>query len=109
MRGALEPEASMQGSKGDHIVLPASKVGGATREGEIIQVIESDLRISYRVQWSDGHESLISPGAGAAVVLAAGRPDASARSMKPTAKKPPAKKKSTAKTETRRKPTTKKR
>jgi uncharacterized protein DUF1918 len=97
----------MQGHKGDHIVLPASKVGGATREGEIIQVIQSDLRISYRVQWSDGHESLISPGAGAAVVLEAGRPDASARSAKQTVKKPT--RKQTAKKPTRRKPTPKKR
>jgi uncharacterized protein DUF1918 len=97
----------MQGHKGDHIVFPASKVGGATREGEILQVIQSDLRISYRVQWSDGHESLISPGAGAAMMLTAGGPATSARSAKATTKKPT--RKPAAKKPTRKKATPKKR
>jgi hypothetical protein len=92
----------MQGKKGDRIVLAAAKVGGATREGEIIQVVGNDLRISYRVQWADGHESLISPGAGAAVVVPAARSKASAAkgktgSKKPTASKPVAKKPSAKK------------
>jgi hypothetical protein len=38
---------------------------GGTR-GEIVEVIEEDLRVQYRVRWNDGHESLFAPGAGAA-------------------------------------------
>lgn len=52
--------------KGDLIVVNARRVGGPAREGEIIKVIEGDLRVQYRVRWNDGHESLFAPGAGAA-------------------------------------------
>jgi hypothetical protein len=52
--------------KGDLIVVNAQRVGGPAREGEIIEVIEGDLRVQYRVRWNDGHESLFAPGAGAA-------------------------------------------
>jgi hypothetical protein len=51
--------------KGDLIVVNARRVGGPPREGEIIEVIEAELRVQYRVRWSDGHESLFAPGAGA--------------------------------------------
>ncbi len=52
--------------KGDLIVVNPPRVGGPAREGEIIEVIEGDLRVQYRVRWNDGHESLFAPGAGAA-------------------------------------------
>jgi len=52
--------------KGDLIVVNPRRVGGPAREGEIIEVIEGDLRVQYRVRWNDGHESLFAPGAGAA-------------------------------------------
>lgn len=52
--------------KGDLIVVNPQRVGGPGREGEIIEVIEGDLRVQYRVRWNDGHESLFAPGAGAA-------------------------------------------
>ncbi len=51
--------------KGDLIVVNARRVGGPPREGEIIEVIEGERRVQYRVRWSDGHESLFAPGAGA--------------------------------------------
>ena len=51
--------------KGDVIVVNARRVGGPPREGEIIEVIEGELRVQYWVRWSDGHESLFAPGAGA--------------------------------------------
>jgi hypothetical protein len=51
--------------KGDLIVVNARRVGGPPREGEIIEVIEGELRVQYRVRWRDGHESLFAPGAGA--------------------------------------------
>jgi len=52
--------------KGDLIVVNPPRVGGPAREGEIIEVIEGDLRVQYRVRWNDGHESVFAPGAGAA-------------------------------------------
>ena len=52
--------------KGDLIVVTPRRVGGPAREGEIVEVIEGDVRVQYRVRWHDGHESLFAPGAGAA-------------------------------------------
>src|SRR5438045_1792135 len=40
--------------------------GGPPGEGEIIEVLEADLRVQYRVRWTDGHQSLVAPGPGAA-------------------------------------------
>jgi hypothetical protein len=54
--------------KGDLIVVTARRVGGPPREGEIIEVIERDLRVQYRVRWNDGHESLFAPGTGTATI-----------------------------------------
>jgi hypothetical protein len=50
--------------KGDLITVHPVKVGQLPRQGEIIEVIEGDLRARYRVRWNDGHESLFAPGAG---------------------------------------------
>ena len=52
--------------KGDLIVVNAQRVGGPPREGEILEVIQRDLRVQYRVRWSDGHESVFAPAAGTA-------------------------------------------
>jgi Domain of unknown function (DUF1918) len=87
--------------KGDLIVVNARRVGGPPREGEIIEVIEGELRVQYRVRWSDGHESLFAPGAGASRIEPArdGEKTASVGTEpnKLPATAPPAKK-STAKT-----------
>lgn len=48
---------------GDVIVIDSAQVGSPAREGEIVQVIEGDVSVSYRVKWADGHETLITPGA----------------------------------------------
>ena len=58
--------------KGDLIVVNAQRVGGPPREGEILEVIARDLRVQYRVRWSDGHESVFAPGAGTARIEPAG-------------------------------------
>jgi hypothetical protein len=55
-------------SKGDRIVVKAQRVGGPLREGKIIEVVEGELRVQYRVQWSDGHESLFAPALGTATI-----------------------------------------
>jgi len=39
--------------KGDLIVVTPQRVGGSAREGEIVEVIEGDLRVQYRVRWND--------------------------------------------------------
>ncbi|MDP9344007.1 MAG: DUF1918 domain-containing protein [Actinomycetota bacterium] len=102
--------------KGDLIVVNPRNVGGPAREGEIIEVIERDLRVQYRVRWNDGHESLFAPGAGAARIEPA-RDQKKTRSEGTAPKKSPAKastaknsaaKKASAKTITAKKLTAKK-
>jgi hypothetical protein len=51
---------------GDLIVIDSSKVGSPPREGEVLEVIQGEARVSYRVRWPDGHESLIAPDSGSA-------------------------------------------
>jgi len=57
--------------KGDLIVIDSSKVGSPAREGEVLEVIQGAISVSYRVQWPDGHQSLIAPGLGSARVVPA--------------------------------------
>jgi hypothetical protein len=86
----------MQEAKaGDRILVTAAKTGGASREGEILEVIAGDLRIRYRVQWADGHESMYAPGPGAAELLRGRTQGKTHGAKKPAAKKPAAKKPST--------------
>ena len=54
--------------KGDRIVVKAQRVGGSLREGTILEVVERDLRVQYRVRWSDGHETLFAPAPGTATI-----------------------------------------
>jgi hypothetical protein len=54
---------------GDLIVIDSSKVGSPAREGEVLEVIQGEVRVSYRVRWPDGHESLIAPDSGIARIV----------------------------------------
>ena len=63
--------ASTTARKGDLIVIDSSKVGSPPREGEVLEVIQGAISVSYRVQWPDGHQSLIAPGLGSARVVPA--------------------------------------
>lgn len=56
----------MTGKVGDRIIIESEKVGQAAREGEVLEVIDSEYGTRYRVRWEDGHESEIRPGAGSA-------------------------------------------
>jgi hypothetical protein len=47
-------------------VIDSSKVGSPPREGEVLEVIQGEVRLSYRVRWPDGHESVIAPDSGSA-------------------------------------------
>jgi len=40
--------------KGDLIVVNPPRVGGPPREGEIIEVLEGNLGVQYRVRWNVG-------------------------------------------------------
>jgi sRNA-binding protein len=65
------PSAPAPARKGDMIVIDSSKVGSPAREGEVLEVIQGQISVSYRVQWPDGHQSLIAPGLGSARVVPA--------------------------------------
>ena len=65
------PSAQAPARKGDLIVIDSSKVGSPAREGEVLEVIQGQISVSYRVQWPDGHQSLIAPGLGSARVVPA--------------------------------------
>ena len=92
----------MEATTGDRISVVGTKTGSVTREGEILEVIEGELHVRYRVQWTDGHESLFSPGPGVATVLPGSKPTAykstaksisrGASTKKAALKKPPARK-----------------
>ena len=58
---------------GDQVIAESEKVGQPTREGEILEVIEGTTSLSYRVRWSDGHESIFTPSSGSARIVPAGR------------------------------------
>src|SRR5687767_9181982 len=54
--------------RGDVIVVDSPQVGSPPREGEVLSVIHGSVTVSYRVRWTDGHESLIMPSAGTLTV-----------------------------------------
>lgn len=54
----------MTANVGDRIVIESNKVGISARRGEIVEVIDHEIRPEYRVRWDDGHESGIRPYAG---------------------------------------------
>jgi hypothetical protein len=57
------------GKIGDTIVVESEQVGQPSREGEIVEVLEGTMSVRYRVRWSDGHESIFTPGGGAARIV----------------------------------------
>lgn len=59
--------------KGDVIVVDSEKVGSPPREGKVLEIVAGDVRVSYRVRWLDGHDSLISPPTGSVRVVREGR------------------------------------
>ena len=52
----------MQAQIADRLVVRGARVGQATRVGEVVEVIAGHGPGPYRVRWSDGHESIFSPG-----------------------------------------------
>jgi hypothetical protein len=56
---------------GDFIVIDSPRVGALPREGEVVEVIQGEVSVSYRVRWADGHQSLIAPKGGTARIVRA--------------------------------------
>jgi hypothetical protein len=54
---------------GDLIVIDSPQVGSPPREGEVLEIIQGEVSVSYRVQWPDGHQSLIAPKGGVARIV----------------------------------------
>ena len=54
----------MEAKVGDRVSLDAKKVGQPARTGVIKSVTKGLSGTRYQVQWDDGHESVIAPGAG---------------------------------------------
>jgi hypothetical protein len=54
---------------GDMIFIDSPQVGSPPREGEVMKVIVGEVSVSYRVRWTDGHETLIAPKGGVARIV----------------------------------------
>lgn len=59
----------MAARPGDRIVIDSPQVGSLPREGEVLQVIQGRVSVSYRVRWADGHQTLIAPMLGSAHIV----------------------------------------
>jgi hypothetical protein len=62
-------EVEMNANVGDRIVVESETVGTPTREGEILEVIEGEVGVRFRVRWGDGHETVFTPSGGSARVV----------------------------------------
>lgn len=59
----------MEGTVGDRLIVESERVDQPAREGEILEVIRGETTLSYRIRWSDGHETVFTPGAGSARIV----------------------------------------
>lgn len=59
----------MSGRVGDRIIVESERVGQPAREGDVLEVIEGESGVSYRVHWTDGHESVFRPSVGSARIV----------------------------------------
>jgi len=64
---------TMPAQPGDLILIDSPQVGAMPREGEVLEVIQGEVSVSYRVRWADGHQSLIAPKGGTARIVRASR------------------------------------
>ena len=78
---------------GDRVVVEGTKVGGGRREGTLLELSGSLMR----VRWEDGAETFMAPGAGAVRFLPKGAKVATAAAPKAKTAKAPAGKAKAAK------------
>ena len=55
----------MEGRVGDTIVVESERAAQPARSGTIEEVLQAEPP-RFRVRWEDGHESIVTPAAGAA-------------------------------------------
>ena len=67
----------MVGKPGNRIIVESQRVGQLEREGEILEVMQTSVSVRYRVRWSDGHESTLTPAGGVARVVPSTDPSTS--------------------------------
>jgi hypothetical protein len=48
---------------GDRVIADGHRVGDAARIGEVVEVLGEAGHERCRIQWEDGHETLVYPGA----------------------------------------------
>jgi Domain of unknown function (DUF1918) len=84
----------MQANVGDRILVESETVGTPTREGQVLEVMQGEVGVRYRVRWDDGHESVFTPSAGSVrfVPKAPAKKAPKQPARKPAARKQPAKK-----------------
>ena len=58
----------MEAAVGDRILVYSETKSGTPREGDVLEVFPSAAGTSYRVRWSDGHETTIRPFPGSVEV-----------------------------------------
>lgn len=63
----------MEAKVGDRILVDSEHVGTPPREGQILEVITGEASPRFRVRWADGHETVFSPGSGAARIVEEGQ------------------------------------
>lgn len=63
---------ALRAEVGDEIVVEGAQLGHPRRTGRILEVLERGGVVHYRVQWSDGHETIYFPGSDAYVVQRGG-------------------------------------
>ena len=68
---------------GDYVIIEGTKVGAQRREGNLVGIVGSLLKI----QWTDGTESVMSPGAGSLRIEPRAASSKSSSKKAPTAKK----------------------
>ena len=61
----------MKAHQGDRIILAASHIEEATRDGEVLEVRGKDGEPPYLVRWTDGHTGLLYPGPGSVLRVGA--------------------------------------
>ena len=54
----------MEAKKGDRVSIDAKKVGQPRRMGVIEAVTTGISGVRYTVRWAEGHQTVLSPGAG---------------------------------------------
>lgn len=54
---------------GDRIAVETERLGQPEREGEVLEIKQDGLHVTYHVRWDDGHESLLTPAAGSVRVV----------------------------------------